>query len=333
MNTFRFPEQKIALSNKPYTRENLARIFEEIFRIPTRPFTGFLKVTTESNAIYFLFLLQSDPYAAGLFTGNKPFNISIADFIEETFADSVVKPSISLHETDPVLLKSLLIFLQDEPTVKAPVNLIDLEQIVRQINEEAADALVVLEKEQMFNFYFFKNGKAALYHMADTDWTMQEGLSIDEQMLLYAFDTGASPIVAYIYRTITTEQAADAEQISRQMLLDLIRGKSMKGDKTSIFQVKILKTINAEVIAGSDLGKVFTVSLPCSIGRKGCDIVINDSQVSRRHAVLHQSEGELIIEDQESTNGTFFNGEAIKRTTLASSDVINIGETSLKITF
>jgi hypothetical protein len=48
-----------------------------------------------------------------------------------------------------------------------------------------------------------------------------------------------------------------------------------------------------------------------TIGREGCDINLDDSQVSRRHAALRDSNGSPAIEDLGSTNGTFVNDRRI----------------------
>jgi hypothetical protein len=331
MNTYRFPEQNTVFTDKPYTGEFLSHVFSEIFRSP-KPVTGFLKVSTSSGAFYFLFFLRSDPYAAGKFTGNKPFNITITDFFRET---SLLPPDtlrLSLHETDPVLLKSMLVFLQDEPTAKVPVNLIDLEQVVRQIGDEAADALIVLEKNRLFNFYFFKSGKAALCHLADTSFTPPAELSIDEHMLLYAFHQDPPIPVVHIYRTITTEQAADAEQISRENLLAMVRDHRLPPrDLPAANVAPGPRLVTVKIVGGAQQGETFALAVPCTIGRKECDLVVNDSLVSRRHAVIREIDGQLNIEDLKSTNGTFVNGEEIHLKQISPDDTIIIGETSLTV--
>jgi pSer/pThr/pTyr-binding forkhead associated (FHA) protein len=62
------------------------------------------------------------------------------------------------------------------------------------------------------------------------------------------------------------------------------------------------------------------------IGRRKADVVLDDSQVSRRHAVVRPIEGGLEIEDLGSANGTCVNGEAIKTAQrLRNGDVVEIG--------
>ncbi|MDR0349505.1 MAG: FHA domain-containing protein [Tannerella sp.] len=56
------------------------------------------------------------------------------------------------------------------------------------------------------------------------------------------------------------------------------------------------------------------------------DFVINDPQVSRYHALLTQDEDRhLLLEDLESTNGTFVNNFQIVRKIVTSGDVVTFG--------
>lgn len=68
------------------------------------------------------------------------------------------------------------------------------------------------------------------------------------------------------------------------------------------------------------------------LGREGADIEIEDSAVSRKHAILRPAGDNLEIEDLESTNGTYVNGMKIDApTTLEPGDFINIGQSTLEV--
>src|SRR5262245_45648553 len=72
------------------------------------------------------------------------------------------------------------------------------------------------------------------------------------------------------------------------------------------------------------------------IGRAvGCDIVINDTSASRRHAELfYDSRTEMVtLQDLKSSNGTHVNRQKIDRLTrLQNGDVIRIGQTEMHLT-
>lgn len=60
------------------------------------------------------------------------------------------------------------------------------------------------------------------------------------------------------------------------------------------------------------------------------DIVIQDDFVSRRHLrISQQSNGEYLLEDLGSTNGTFVNGNRVQTKVLSSNDIVKIGNTIL----
>lgn len=63
-----------------------------------------------------------------------------------------------------------------------------------------------------------------------------------------------------------------------------------------------------------------------TVGREGCDITLDDHQVSRRHLVLRPSDGGLAIEDLGSTNGTVVDGQSIGApVNVAEGAVVHVG--------
>ena len=77
-------------------------------------------------------------------------------------------------------------------------------------------------------------------------------------------------------------------------------------------------------------------NLPITIGRvESADIIINAAFVSRKHARLNQLGNRIVIEDLNSSNGVFVNGERIRHThTLCNGDKIGLGpQVFLRITW
>jgi pSer/pThr/pTyr-binding forkhead associated (FHA) protein len=68
-----------------------------------------------------------------------------------------------------------------------------------------------------------------------------------------------------------------------------------------------------------------------SIGRDGtCDICLSDRSVSRHHATLMRVYQGFSIEDEQSTNGTRVNGNAVTKRFLKHGDLIEIGKYNLR---
>lgn len=89
------------------------------------------------------------------------------------------------------------------------------------------------------------------------------------------------------------------------------------------------------VLSGVDEGKQFEVTAPVvSVGRhSSCDVVLHDTQVSRRHLELRANEaGDYELVDLDSGNGSRVNGQWVRRVRLRPGDRITLGQTQLLFT-
>lgn len=84
-------------------------------------------------------------------------------------------------------------------------------------------------------------------------------------------------------------------------------------------------------ISGPLIGKMYLLeSEETVIGRsEDVDISIADTRVSRHHLRLIVEGGQVLIEDLGSTNGTFVNGQRVRRSPLANNDKIHISSDTL----
>lgn len=65
--------------------------------------------------------------------------------------------------------------------------------------------------------------------------------------------------------------------------------------------------------------------------RRDCDVVLSGGAVSRRHAQLFFRDGNWVIRDLGSTNGTRVNGVRVGRCRLQPGDRVSLGDTLLRI--
>jgi len=87
-----------------------------------------------------------------------------------------------------------------------------------------------------------------------------------------------------------------------------------------------MRAVSMQLIDGASRRAILIERFPFTIGRSvGCDLTLPRSYVSRTHARITREAGELILEDTNSSHGTFVNGRRITRRTLRPQDTIRFG--------
>jgi pSer/pThr/pTyr-binding forkhead associated (FHA) protein len=84
---------------------------------------------------------------------------------------------------------------------------------------------------------------------------------------------------------------------------------------------------------GHNAGRAFRLEASVTLGREpDCDIVLGDTQVSRRHAQIRNSSHGLVITDLQSHNGTFVNDLRLRgAASLRPGDQVRVGGTILVV--
>ena len=92
-----------------------------------------------------------------------------------------------------------------------------------------------------------------------------------------------------------------------------------------------MRNVTFLVLEGVDKGRVFRdLTIPVTIGREeGNGLRLNDERVSRYHAKVQMEDGDVILTDLDSTNGTRVNGSAIQIRRLHPGDQLSIGRSML----
>lgn len=81
-------------------------------------------------------------------------------------------------------------------------------------------------------------------------------------------------------------------------------------------------------------GEMYILAGEMTVGREmECDIRIGSPQISRMHARLSVSVDSIVVEDLNSTNGTFVNGEEISsKAVIRLGDQVSFDEISFRVT-
>jgi pSer/pThr/pTyr-binding forkhead associated (FHA) protein len=90
--------------------------------------------------------------------------------------------------------------------------------------------------------------------------------------------------------------------------------------------------LSVEIIGGPDRGTVLQLNTGrLVIGRSDADLVLDDPNVSKKHAAIEAyARTNIYIRDLASTNGTSVNGIQITKQKLTDGDVIQIGEAIMR---
>lgn len=88
------------------------------------------------------------------------------------------------------------------------------------------------------------------------------------------------------------------------------------------------------IIAGSGgagEGRTYDLQTPMTLLGRGtdCDLRLVDPGVSRHHAELRVEDGQVVLVDLGSTNGTFVNGQPVRRIALSDGTHVTLGRTTL----
>jgi hypothetical protein len=91
------------------------------------------------------------------------------------------------------------------------------------------------------------------------------------------------------------------------------------------------------VVAGSapgtglETGSTYELQTPVTLLGRGtdCDLRLVDTGVSRHHAELRVEDSQVVLVDLGSTNGTFVNGQPVRRVALTDGTNVTLGRTTL----
>lgn len=93
------------------------------------------------------------------------------------------------------------------------------------------------------------------------------------------------------------------------------------------------KRLALSVTTGPDKGKVHAITKTRMVlGRAGSDIVVDDTEVSRRHCALEVHGVKVQVVDLGSTNGTYAAGERVESCELEHMNEFRIGSTTFMFT-
>lgn len=84
--------------------------------------------------------------------------------------------------------------------------------------------------------------------------------------------------------------------------------------------------------AGPHAGQRIELDREKTFGRAGCDVILDDPEVSRRHLVLRPTDAGVQVEDLGSSNGTLVDGQRIaEAVSVGHGGAIRLGASALTV--
>ncbi|MCG8585742.1 MAG: FHA domain-containing protein [Pirellulales bacterium] len=86
------------------------------------------------------------------------------------------------------------------------------------------------------------------------------------------------------------------------------------------------------VIAGASKSGEITVKPPMTLGRsRDADLTLRHALISRKHCEIAESNGQIIVRDLGSLNGTFIGGQRINEAPLNNGDELMVGSVTFRV--
>ncbi|HXY24822.1 MAG TPA: FHA domain-containing protein [Candidatus Acidoferrum sp.] len=94
------------------------------------------------------------------------------------------------------------------------------------------------------------------------------------------------------------------------------------------------KTVVLTILSGPAQGQSHTLTKPrVVLGRKGADVALNDSEISRKHCLLEVRDSYINLKDLDSTNGTFYEEERVRAAMLQDGSEFRVGTSLIRVNF
>jgi len=275
---------------------------------------------TESEQPRYLLLFQRKPYTAGIFSSPQDIETtSIRDF----FVYVAQHPQCRLNfvKTDPILIKSILVLQECNPETQGSAEFIRVENQVVGLMEGRKDALVALVQDGRFSLAFAQGGKVVKAYFYDQFVESSGGLEwIDLFKRIESYQIRGQHIQIRIYEEMHTVPSEDYVEGEAEYT-----GGVYKHYTRPLPELIIRDKVRT-------LKRVSVYKFPFVIGRSDeADLVLGDAGVSRKHAVVEENNGKLLVRDLGSLNGIFVNDHFTREFALQDGDRVTIGSYILQV--
>jgi len=194
---------------------------------------------------------------------------------------------------------------------------VDLSQTRTTVGRDKENT-VVLNHEGISGFHAeIQAEKDSLYivDMGSANGTFVNGRKVDGRVALSTWDRVR-------FDTVEAE-VVDTEKRRPTKVSRAVSDADIAGNKASTTVRPSVGDFVLKGTSGAVAGKSYSLTGSLIVGREAdCDIVIEDTMISSRHAKIEVSGQDIRITDLGSTNGTFVNGNRVTETVIKAGDEV-----------
>ncbi len=309
------PYLEKVIINRPCPPKQFNR--EYLFLTVEKDITEGYLIVEGDDSSHYLFFCEGRIYAAGKIEEGEFQDITIRDCF--AYFSALPRPYISFYRTDEVLLKSLIVLFQHAPTTQVTTDIVDVEEILAKLKDKGVDSVLAIREDEKFSLVLCCDGVPSYIYLAEESEKAQKEVTAQDKLLVYIYSK--EPQLTFgidIYQDIVVSPAPDAG----------FPDYDFKGEIYEYFTrarpFLLLK------LGENTLGRYTVKFNRLTIGRvPDNDGVIDNLAVSRHHAIITEEGRGFYVEDQQSVNGTFVNGERVTKQELKHKDEILIGKHKL----
>lgn len=265
-----------------------------------------------ANAERYLFFHRGKTHCAGAIEEGR----FISRSVEEFFDDIVSAVHKEYCATDlPLLLCAALPF-RKAPSAEIWTAGERPEAVLRTVRDAHRDVVIAVRRDDALSFIFCREGEpVALY--ASGGEPFDRGDSVSERLFEYLRTYGSEAAIS-LYSDMKLPPGPDAGRP-----LSTYKNVVSRGDASATPALLVLLAGRAVFVFPVTRDRV-------TIGRgPGNDLVLDHATVSKTHALVTRSNGQLLVEDQGSRNGVIVGGAHVGRTLMSPGDAIQVGPYTL----
>lgn len=305
-NSLRLPLAETLLEETKFARESLLRA-EDLVRDGTCK-NGYLQVLREDSTDLLLFY-QRAPHSAVRYENGKLKPLDLLEFFSDFDRQKVL--SIRLCQADVGLILLMAVGLRNRPAITAPTRLLDIEALLNDVDRLSQTAVIVMTRANEMSFVYCREGKVAAVYFAAGVVRPHEG-SIRGQVIAYTRRHLSEAMNLEVFYELRSPRDENAGQRFRSLIEGKVGPTPFLLSVTRAGQLQERRLIKHGVATiGRDLAS---------------GIVIDHPSVSRNHCEVLFKDGNFVVRDCQSANGTLLNGVKVDENRINPGDRIGVGE-------